>query len=114
MITDEVTIRSNGTYHEFVEAEAGLAGALRAFVVGNVENLTVRHDLLEAPTARSVDVPYGARVIRWSWSYEGSPASFFALYVLPAAGASMGAHVCLPPDSRSRIRRHLPGDGVIV
>jgi hypothetical protein len=25
-------------------------------------------------------------LIRWSWAYEGAPASFFALYVLPAAG----------------------------
>ena len=63
-----------------------LTNALDAYLASNVESLAAHDDLLGAPIATSVDVPFGAQLISWSWAYEGTaPASYFALYVLPAA-----------------------------
>jgi len=55
--------------------------ALDAYVAANRDNLAAREDLIGQPTQSRTDIPFaGGRMLRWSWSYEGSPPSSFTLY----------------------------------
>jgi hypothetical protein len=69
-----------------VPRELPVEDALDAYVTGNMEDLASREDLLGEPTATSVDIPYGGRVLRWSWSYEGAAPSSLELYVFASGG----------------------------